>query len=408
MAAKSPKPQPLPFKEAIDLYRSKVRLPTRHWTDLWQGMHARAFVIAGATKDALLADFQKSIQKAIEKGTTLAEFRKDFDKIVARHGWSYRGTRGWRSRVIYNTNIRMAHAAGRWAQIQRVKDTRPYLRYVAVLDSRTRPLHRAWHGTVLLADDAWWKTHYPPNGWYCRCTVQSLSKRDMKRWGYQPSKKAPLINPLKKRINTPGGPVTVTVPAGIDPGFAYNAGEAAWGTRISEQAMAAWRQSGGRKWKRLTGGDWLAAGRPEKIPLDTPDIKIGAPPKSVADIEAAIEKAIGGREKIFTLPDATPLLVNAAALAQHIGPARGALAALLPELISKPFEIWVTFEVHQATGRVVLRKRLVKAVRLDKDRAVLLVAQAAEGRFEAWTVLTTRDWSYIQRQRSGHLVWGRK
>ncbi|HEC90324.1 MAG TPA: hypothetical protein ENI55_01520 [Alphaproteobacteria bacterium] len=402
------KPQPLPFKEAIDLYRSKVRLPTRRWTDLWQGMHARAFVIAGATKDALIADFQSAVQKAIEKGTTLAEFRKDFDRIVAAHGWSYRGTRGWRSRVIFNTNVRMAHAAGRWAQIQRLKDKRPYLRYVAVLDSRTRPLHRAWHGTTLAADDAWWKTHYPPNGWYCRCTVQTLSERDMKRFGYPLSAKAPPLRPLARRINSSAGPVSITVPEGIDPGFAYNPGEAAWGSTISEQAMAAWRQSGGRKWRRLTGGDWRSAGRPEMIPLDTPDIKIGAPPRTMAAIETAIEASIGGAEKIFTLPDGGPLLVNAATLAKHIGPARGALAALLPELIKNPFEIWATFERHRATGQVVLRKRLVKAVRLDKDRAALLVAQAAEGRFEAWTVLTTRDWSYIQRQRSGHLVWARK
>ena len=43
------------------------------------------------------------------------------------------------------------------------------LRYVAVLDARTRPEHRAWHGLILPIDHPLWDTHYPPNGWGCRC-----------------------------------------------------------------------------------------------------------------------------------------------------------------------------------------------------------------------------------------------
>ncbi|NTV80668.1 MAG: hypothetical protein HGA24_04505, partial [Candidatus Aminicenantes bacterium] len=44
----------------------------------------------------------------------------------------------------------------------------------AILDGVTRPLHRAWNGTILPVDHAWWKTHFPPNGWRCRCTVRAL------------------------------------------------------------------------------------------------------------------------------------------------------------------------------------------------------------------------------------------
>lgn len=112
-------PAPVPFQEAIDFLRQKVRMPSRTWTDLKEGAHARAFVVAGATSDALVADFQKAVQRAIDEGRTLADFRKDFDTIVERHGWDYNGGRNWRSRVIFDTNMRMARAAGRWAQIER-------------------------------------------------------------------------------------------------------------------------------------------------------------------------------------------------------------------------------------------------------------------------------------------------
>ena len=100
--------QSLPFRESIQFFRQKLNLPTRAWTDIWEGMHSRAFVVAGAVQTELLTDFRTAIDKAIVDGTTLQEFRKDFDKIVNRHGWSYKGGRGWRSRVIYETNLRTA------------------------------------------------------------------------------------------------------------------------------------------------------------------------------------------------------------------------------------------------------------------------------------------------------------
>ena len=114
--------------EAIEFQRDKLALPTRDFTDVWEGQHARAFVVAGAQNEALLADFQEAVRRNIEEGRTLEQFRADFDKIVAEHGWSYKGKRGWRTRVIFNTNLRTAYAAGRWKQIQRVKGRRPYLR----------------------------------------------------------------------------------------------------------------------------------------------------------------------------------------------------------------------------------------------------------------------------------------
>src|SRR5690606_34089558 len=94
-------------------------------------------------------------------------------------------------RTIYETNLRMAHAAGRWERIERTAESRPYLRYVAILDGRERDEHRLWHGTVLPWDHPWWQTHMPPNGWGCRCKVMQLSDRDLERYGLQVAKRAP-------------------------------------------------------------------------------------------------------------------------------------------------------------------------------------------------------------------------
>lgn len=223
-AVAEPKPFSVAPMEAIAFLRNKLNVPTSHWTDTWHEMHSAAFVVAGAESRDLVKDFHDAVSAAIADGTTLDTFRKDFDRIVADHGWSYHGSRNWRSRIILQTNLRTAYAAGKWEQIQAVKDDRPYLRYVAVLDDRTRPEHAAWSDTVLPVDDPWWDTHFPPNGWNCRCTVQSLNERDLARYGFEVSAAAPPSELVEHTINTPAGPRTVEVPEGIDPGFAYRPG----------------------------------------------------------------------------------------------------------------------------------------------------------------------------------------
>ncbi|WP_432757051.1 phage head morphogenesis protein [Burkholderia glumae] len=55
----------------------------------------------------------------------------------------------------------------------------------AVLDNRTRPQHRAWSGTLLPVTLGFWRTHYPPYGWNCRCTVRPYSEAEMKAAGKQ-------------------------------------------------------------------------------------------------------------------------------------------------------------------------------------------------------------------------------
>ena len=181
----------LPFEEQIRHLKDKVRVPTKKWTDIWQGAHTRAFVVAGATKEELLCDFQSAIIKALETGSTLQDFRRDFDETVARHGWSYKGGRNWRSRVIFETNLRTSYQAARFEQMKELGGERPYWRYRHGDSRKPRKEHLAWDGLVLRYDDPWWKTHYPPNGWGCRCTVVALTESEMKALGKEHPDQAP-------------------------------------------------------------------------------------------------------------------------------------------------------------------------------------------------------------------------
>lgn len=222
----------LPFDQQISFFRQKLNLPTRAWTDIWQSQHDRAFVVAGAMKEDLLNDLRAAVDRVIADGVTLETFRKDFREIVSRRGWtgwSGEGSKGgaaWRTRVIYETNLRTSYSAGRLAQMKAIANEMPYWRY-RHNDSvqNPRPEHVALDGLVLRSDDPFWQTHYPPNGWGCKCYVEPLDAADMDQLGLTEPHKAPPIEMQEKIVGANGpSPRTVLTPKGIDPGFGYQPG----------------------------------------------------------------------------------------------------------------------------------------------------------------------------------------
>ena len=116
----------VPFREQLRIFRDKGAnlVPTATWRDLWQAAHDRAFMVAGATKADLLADIHAALLKSQEEGLPLPDFRKRFSQLAEQHGWTgWTGSdtaagRAWRTRVIWETNLRTSYAAGRWQQIQ--------------------------------------------------------------------------------------------------------------------------------------------------------------------------------------------------------------------------------------------------------------------------------------------------
>ncbi len=181
--------------------------------------------------DDLLGDLKNAVIKAQAAGKTLEDFRSEFDDIIAKRGWftdklksaSYKR---WRTRVIYDTNLRQSYSAGKLAQAKRLD--RKYARYVAIQDERGRKTHQAWHGTILPIDNPWWDTHTPMNGWGCRCYVSYLTKAQAQFYLGDKDPDAQIAPPIQMQsqsIRLKSGEVKiVTTPKGISPGFNYNPG----------------------------------------------------------------------------------------------------------------------------------------------------------------------------------------
>lgn len=240
-------PGPVP-QEALDYFRSKGFKIGFSYEDVWQAEHARAFTVAKAMKLDILQDIREAVDRAIAEGKTFRDFEKELTPLLQNKGWWGRqkekdpvtGEVGEvqlgsprRLRKIYDTNLRTAHAAGQWERIQRNSKTHPYLLYSLGPSREHRVEHVSWAGIVLPVDHPWWQTHFPPNGWGCKCRVTSVSKRryeQLKAEGmrlrdgsYAPVMLEAPTAELHEYVSQRTGEV-LRVPAGIDPGWDYNPG----------------------------------------------------------------------------------------------------------------------------------------------------------------------------------------
>ncbi len=364
------------FQEAINFLKAKVKLPTSGWTDVWQEQHSHAFVVAGANKDALVEDLYNAVVKSKWAGGGYEDFQEQFPAIAAKHGWAYKGAPGWRSRVIYDTNINQAYNAGRWSQMMAVKHLRPYLQYRHVTIEHPRLAHKAWDGLILPADDPWWNTHAPQNGWHCRCRVNSLSRYEaetewQKKGKSGPDEAPPIVWEEKVVGKTGANPRTIMTPQGIDPGFAHNPGNA-WlephtvppltgYDAVLKERNAAWP----------TGFTPPAAPKPTAVPKSA-ILPPNTPPETAVKDFLDVFGATPSQGVAFTDVSGVTLAVTKALFTDGQGQYKWLAAPgkterlefihLLAMTLIEPDEIWWNWEQDRAeNGRWRLKRRYLRA-----------------------------------------------
>lgn len=246
MTATSQSPGPVP-KDALEYLRAKGYKVGFDHRDVWREEHATAWTVAKAMRLDILEAIRAAIDEAVDAGQSFDQFKRELKPLLVKLGWWGRAElrdpltgelrevqlgSPRRLRVIFDVNLRTAHAAGQWQRIERTRKTHPFLLYQLGPSREHRPEHAGWAGIILPADDPWWQTHFPPNGWGCKCWVRQLSRREAERLlgSGKYLDKAPDLG-LQEYINKRTGQV-LEVPVGIEPGWDYNPGQ------ISRRARA--------------------------------------------------------------------------------------------------------------------------------------------------------------------------
>jgi SPP1 gp7 family putative phage head morphogenesis protein len=212
----------LPPEEAIKFFESKgYKISFNHY-EMKREAHTKAFTVAGVIQMDVLKDIHQSILKGQQQGTALSQFKADIIPTLISKGWyekkvvQYQGkektvdlSAPWRLKLIYNVNMRTSMMAGRYKAMTDAALLRPYWRYRTVGDAKVRDEHARLNGKIFHHKDRFWDKYYPPNGWNCRCSVDSVSKSEFNRknmkldygddpenkivtddgWDYNPAKK---------------------------------------------------------------------------------------------------------------------------------------------------------------------------------------------------------------------------
>lgn len=413
MSAESP--FELPPEEAIRWFRQKGYALNFDWRDMWREQHARAFTVAKATQLDILADIRAELDKAIASGATLRTFAKALKPTLQAKGWwgekevidpktgekvlAQLGS-ATRLRTIYDTNLRQAQSAGRYERMQRTKARRPYARYVCVDDGNTRAEHWRWHGLVLPIDDPFWDTHWPPNGWGCRCKVMQLSDRDLERYGFKVGA-APAVETVTY-VNERTGQRT-RVPKGIDPSFDYNPGKVPRGFTPPDNAPVLRPVRSFADYDRPALRDVPAEERQPQPDL-WPAVHTRADERRVREAFAQLFQIGDKQEAEVGDPQGVQTTFNRRFL-DHLlekDPTRTSFVPLAKTTVERPFEIWMV-PFRRKDGSVVMRKRYIGLYEGAKpDAGHLVVVDRGDDGQAAWTAYPKDK---LDSKREGYLLY---
>lgn len=399
-------------KQALEYLQQKGERLTWNYWEMQGQAHARAFTVAKVAQLDVLNDIRGAVEKALREGKTERWFRKDLETVLRAKGWwgkkvdvdadtgeaqLYQAGSYRRLETIYRTNMQTAYQAGRWKQFEANRERAPYLQYLAVMDSKTRPAHAALHGKVFHIDDPIWDIIYPPNGFNCRCRVRALSLREVQKRGLTVitgseihERDAPGKPPVDKRT---GETVTdwkqrgVSIPDPANPGerlylwadqgWDYNPGRAAGTHFIPEQVdqppVSTWR-----KRPRCPGdgsAEFASGGCPGPVPAPRLFDKAKLLPAGEDDryyVRQFLGEFGADLDKPAVFEDVTgePLIISAEMFLDRRKTAslllpvykvqkngREPYLPMLAETIKRPHEIWETVEWHAALNKTVLRRR---------------------------------------------------
>ena len=148
------------YQVAADFTTPDAEMLTRLVRDVWH--------FSGAKNYQEMRDLTLALKDEHGKLREFTDFKEAANGIIDKYNETWLKTE-------YNFAVSASQSAARWTEFEKDADIIPNLMYQTVGDDHVRISHRVLDGIIRPLNDSLWNTHYPPNGWGCRCeAVQSL------------------------------------------------------------------------------------------------------------------------------------------------------------------------------------------------------------------------------------------
>jgi SPP1 gp7 family putative phage head morphogenesis protein len=169
---------PLKYDEAVRALRKRVPMKAAAWEKLTERARQKAFKVAGIAQLDLVTLVHEAIAKAVDKGTTLEDFKADIaDKLKAAWAGSVEKP-AQRIETIFRTNTQISYSHARVRQMRdpAVRKVRPFFLFDGTHDARQTAICSELNDTLLAQDDPFWDSHTPPLHFNCRSGLRALRK----------------------------------------------------------------------------------------------------------------------------------------------------------------------------------------------------------------------------------------
>ncbi len=180
----------MPFAQAVKFFKGLNVLDRASFERATAAIKARSFTVAGIMRDQMLRTLQNELVLAIQAGDDLRRFKDRIAPRLKQAGFTAQvgklksGAQALNAshvETVFRTNVLNTYNTGRYVHQNSptVLAAFPVWEFRAIRPSnpQDRQTHFAANGKMLMANDPFWKTAYPPYGYNCRCRVVARGRK---------------------------------------------------------------------------------------------------------------------------------------------------------------------------------------------------------------------------------------
>lgn len=179
--------QPVPHDEAMSFIKGKPVVSQRVFKKMLPELKARAFAVAGVESADVLQRLRERLADLPAGGqwddikkdlvTDLSPFLVTSDDPEKAAGQARSATA--RAELLLRIHGFQSYSAAAHRELDEQRDVFTHWKYLSMEDRKVRHTHAALNGTILPHDSPFWRHHYPPWEWGCRCQVVGMMEDEV-------------------------------------------------------------------------------------------------------------------------------------------------------------------------------------------------------------------------------------